>query len=70
MASATEADASWVQIWHLAIVLAIILHYRAIFVAHTSRFEYSCRAPDAGMPVSLVVEGLVRPVWEILRLKS
>jgi adiponectin receptor len=45
------------QLWHAAIVGAIILHYRAVFVAHTARMEYSCAAPDAGRPVGEIVEG-------------
>lgn len=30
------------QLWHLAIVLAIYLHYRAILIFHENRFDYSC----------------------------
>jgi len=48
-----EVDA---QLWHAGIVIAIILHYRAIFAAHNVRYEYSCAMPDAGMPVGEVVE--------------
>ena len=55
------------QIWHAAIVGAIVLHYRAIFVAHNARYEYSCATRDAGQPVAEVVEGLVRAVWGELR---
>ncbi|WFD06551.1 inc metabolism membrane protein [Malassezia vespertilionis] len=31
------------QLWHVAIVLAICLHYRAILIFHENRFEYSCK---------------------------
>lgn len=30
------------QIWHVAIVLAILLHYRAALQFHANRFEFSC----------------------------
>lgn len=32
------------QLWHIAIVLAIYFHYRAILLFHENRFEYSCAA--------------------------
>lgn len=38
------------NMWHLCIVGAIILHYRAIFVVYDDRWGYSCAAPDAGTP--------------------
>ena len=58
---------AYAQIWHLAIVLAIILHYRAIFVAHKVRYDYSCAVSDAGRPVGEVVEELMKVVWAALR---
>jgi len=39
------------QIWHIAIVLAVYFHYRAIFAAHNARLDYSCAVPGAGKPV-------------------
>ncbi|OCF73531.1 hypothetical protein I204_05374 [Kwoniella mangroviensis CBS 8886] len=44
------------QWWHAGIVLAIWLHYRAVFVAHGMKDEYSCMAPGAGRSVAQVVE--------------
>ncbi|PWO01354.1 HlyIII-domain-containing protein [Tilletiopsis washingtonensis] len=32
------------QIWHLAIVGAILLHYRAALIFHENRFDFSCAA--------------------------
>ncbi len=60
----TSADQLTVnQIWHSFIILAIILHYRAIFVAHAVRYEYSCRAVDSGRAVSEVVEDIWKTVF-------
>lgn len=53
------------QIWHSFIIIAIILHYRAIFVAHAVRYEYSCKSPDSGTPISEVVEHLWRKVFGV-----
>ncbi|KAK8861737.1 hypothetical protein IAR55_002560 [Kwoniella newhampshirensis] len=47
------------QIWHAAIVLAIILHYRAIFVAHSVKFEYSCMSSGAGKSISELLDGFL-----------
>nr|XP_031859596.1 uncharacterized protein CI109_005059 [Kwoniella shandongensis]KAA5526668.1 hypothetical protein CI109_005059 [Kwoniella shandongensis] len=47
------------QIWHAAIVTAVILHYRAIFVAHSVKFEYSCMAPDASKSLAELLDGLL-----------
>ncbi|KAL7422722.1 inc metabolism membrane protein [Cryptotrichosporon argae] len=47
------------QLWHWAIVIAIYLHYKAIFVAHDARLVYSCAAPDAGEPVTRIVDALL-----------
>ena len=33
-----------------------MLHYNAIFKAHSMKYEYSCAMPDPGMPVGEVVE--------------
>jgi len=30
------------QIWHISIVVAILLHYRATFIWHQGRFDFSC----------------------------
>ena len=32
------------QLWHVTILVAIVLHYRAVLHFHHNRFEYSCRA--------------------------
>ncbi|WWC85994.1 uncharacterized protein L201_000865 [Kwoniella dendrophila CBS 6074] len=45
------------QWWHAGIVLAIWLHYRAVFVAHEMKYNLSCAVPDAGRNVAQVVEG-------------
>ncbi|RSH94877.1 hypothetical protein EHS25_004683 [Saitozyma podzolica] len=47
------------QLWHTAIVGAILLHYRAVFVAHNARHAYSCAAHDADRPVGHVLESLI-----------
>ncbi|WOO80475.1 putative protein [Vanrija pseudolonga] len=47
------------QIWHFGIVIAIGLHYRAIFHAYNLRWDYSCAAPDAQMPVTAAVSQLI-----------
>jgi adiponectin receptor len=47
------------QLWHLSIVAAIILHYRAIFVAYDARWSLSCAAPDAGSPVPLAISAFL-----------
>jgi len=52
------------QVWHAAIVVAIILHYRATFVAHQSRFEYSCAMPDAGQTVGEAWDDLWASTWK------
>nr|XP_019048945.1 hypothetical protein I302_02725 [Kwoniella bestiolae CBS 10118]OCF27875.1 hypothetical protein I302_02725 [Kwoniella bestiolae CBS 10118] len=44
------------QWWHAGIVLAIWLHYRAVFVAHGMKYDLSCAAPGAGRSVAQVVE--------------
>ncbi|WFD25896.1 inc metabolism membrane protein [Malassezia nana] len=38
------------QLWHVAIVLAIFFHYRAILLFHESRFEYSCTIDHVPAP--------------------
>lgn len=38
------------QLWHVAIVLAILFHYRAILRFHESRFEYSCTIDCVPVP--------------------
>jgi len=43
------------NMWHIGIVLAIILHYNAIFFAFDYRWDYSCAAPDAGTPFPVAV---------------
>ncbi|WRT63901.1 uncharacterized protein IL334_000827 [Kwoniella shivajii] len=45
------------QWWHAGIVLAIWLHYKAVFVAHGMKYDYSCAAPGAGKSVAQVLEG-------------
>ncbi|WVF66092.1 hypothetical protein IAT40_000831 [Kwoniella sp. CBS 6097] len=45
------------QWWHAGIVLAIWLHYRALFVAHEHKDNLSCAAPGAGRSVAEVLEG-------------
>lgn len=50
------------QLWHIAIVLAILLHYRAILIFHASRFEFSCVA----VPESASKLGYVDLVWRQL----
>ncbi|WVQ93723.1 hypothetical protein IAU59_000800 [Kwoniella sp. CBS 9459] len=45
------------QWWHAGIVLAIWLHYRALFVAHEHKDNLSCAAPEAGRSVAEVLEG-------------
>ncbi|WVQ83746.1 hypothetical protein IAT38_005890 [Cryptococcus sp. DSM 104549] len=47
------------QIWHAAIVLAVVLHYRAIFVAHSVKHDYSCLAPGQSVSVAELLEGLI-----------
>ncbi|BEI87616.1 uncharacterized protein CcaverHIS019_0103340 [Cutaneotrichosporon cavernicola] len=47
------------QLWHLSIVTAIVLHYRAIFVAYDARWSLSCAAPDAGNPVPLAISAFL-----------
>lgn len=32
-----------------------MLHYRAVFAAFSMRWDYSCAAPDAQMPVPAAV---------------
>jgi hypothetical protein len=48
----------------VAIVVAIILHYRATFVAHGSRYEYSCARDDARQPVGEAWDDLWAMVWQ------
>ena len=55
------------QVWHAAIVVAIIFHYRATFVAHTSRFEYSCAMADAGQEVGEAWDDMWAYIWETVR---
>lgn len=55
------------QVWHAAIVVAIILHYRATFVAHSSRFEYSCARADAGQEVGEAWDDMWAYVWKTVR---
>lgn len=45
------------QLWHIATVLAILLHYRAILLFHANRFEFSC----VPKPASPLVEWNVAP---------
>ncbi|OCF36193.1 hypothetical protein I316_02066 [Kwoniella heveanensis BCC8398] len=45
------------QWWHAGIVLAIWLHYRALFVAHKHKDNLSCAASGAGRSVAEVLEG-------------
>jgi hypothetical protein len=63
----SSRDSADGQVWHAAIVVAIILHYRATFVAHQSRFEYSCAMPDAGETVGEAWDNLwastLEAVW-------
>lgn len=47
------------QLWHLGIVVAIVLHYRAIFVAHGVKHEYSCAAPGQEISVAMVLERMI-----------
>lgn len=47
------------QIWHLGIVVAIVLHYRAIFVAHNVKHEYSCAVPGQEISVAMVLERMI-----------
>jgi len=47
------------QIWHLSIVLAVYLHYCAIFAAHNIRYQYSCTLPSAGKPVVSILEDIL-----------
>ncbi|WVQ81067.1 hypothetical protein IAT38_003174 [Cryptococcus sp. DSM 104549] len=47
------------QIWHAAIVLAIVLHYRAIFVAHSVKHDYSCLTPGQNVSVAELLENFV-----------
>lgn len=48
-----------IQLWHLGIVVAIVLHYRAIFVAHGVKHEYSCAAPGQEISVAMVLERMI-----------
>ncbi|WVR03661.1 hypothetical protein IAU60_000656 [Kwoniella sp. DSM 27419] len=45
------------QWWHMGIVLAIWLHYRALFIAHDKKAELSCAMPGADRSVAAVLEG-------------
>ncbi|WWC66721.1 uncharacterized protein I206_100626 [Kwoniella pini CBS 10737] len=48
------------QWWHAGIVLAIWLHYRAVFVAHGMKDSFSCAAPGAGKSVAELFDGWVK----------
>lgn len=41
------------QIWHISIVVAILLHYRATFMWHQGRFDFSCTANSLGTSSSI-----------------
>lgn len=56
-------DRLTMQIWHTAIVLAIILHYRAVFTAHGMRHDLTCAVPGAGVEVGRAVETWVKGLW-------
>ncbi|ODO05057.1 hypothetical protein I350_05670 [Cryptococcus amylolentus CBS 6273] len=47
------------QIWHAGIVIAIILHYRAIFIVHDIKHEYSCALPGNEVPLGLALERMI-----------
>ncbi|WVO14646.1 hypothetical protein L204_102283 [Cryptococcus depauperatus] len=47
------------QLWHMGIVIAIALHYRAIFVAHSVRHEYSCAISGQDVCVADVLGKLI-----------
>lgn len=44
------------QFWHVSIVLAILLHYRAALQFHANRFEFSCNASGANPFLESTVE--------------
>lgn len=52
------------QLWHVAILVAVALHYRAVLHFHENRFEYSCNAApssaDYYMPDSWLLAQLGR----------
>lgn len=47
------------NMWHLCIVGAIILHYRAVFHVFNTRWDYSCAAGDAQVPFPSAVDKLL-----------
>ncbi|ORX35324.1 hemolysin-III related-domain-containing protein [Kockovaella imperatae] len=52
------------QLWHVAIVAAILLHYQGIFAAHGARHSLSCAIPDAGPPLGKFVEAWWRTLGQ------
>ncbi|UZJ54964.1 hypothetical protein CBS101457_004284 [Exobasidium rhododendri] len=57
------------QIWHISIVVAILLHYRATFIWHQGRFDFSCainplqqNSPSSATVAALnsVTDGMVK----------
>lgn len=51
------------QLWHVAIVLAIFFHYRAILLFHESRFEYSCKTNYTPVPWLQYVHQVTGTIW-------